>query len=233
MKFRPTLLLCAVVLAVALPIWADGVPYTGAADEFRNMEIAAAVTRRPGTTLKAPVKTGFPPKAASAVAAGWADAISYIGSAEESPNIAPSAKVTATSRQVLIAPANAEFPAEPASAVVLTDSFETNNALDAGDLNSSSIRGTFFPSSSDTDIRTASLSDHDSFERGSPISHAEKSWYVETTGYGEGRTDEHERRRRKLVPVLVPEPGSLSLLLLGLAAVGFLARRRGNLPTAA
>jgi hypothetical protein len=89
MKFRPTLLLCAVVLTVALPIWAD--------------------------------------------------TISYIGSAEESPNIAPSAKVTATSSQVLIAPANAEFPAEPASAVVLTDSFETNNALDAGDLNPSSI----------------------------------------------------------------------------------------------
>jgi hypothetical protein len=115
---------------------------------------------------------------------------------------------------------------------VLTDSFETNNALDAGELNSTSIRDTFFPSLSDTDIRTASLSDHDSSERASPISLAEKSWYVETTGYEEGRTGEHERKR-KFVPILVPEPGSVPFLLLGLAAVGFLARRRGDLPTAA
>jgi DNA-binding CsgD family transcriptional regulator len=43
----------------------------------------------------------------------------------------------------------------------------------------------------------------------------------------------NNERKRGLVPVLVPEPGSLSLLLLGLAAVGFLARRRGDLPTAA
>jgi hypothetical protein len=232
MKFRRTLLLGAVVLTVALPIWAGRVPYTGAADEFPNMEISAAVTRSPGTTLKAPVKTGLPPKAASAVAPGWADTIPYIGAAEESSNIAPSAKVTATSSQALIAPANAEFPAEPASAVVLTDSFETNNALDAGDSKPSSILDTFFTSSSDADAQTTSLSDHDSFERASSISHAEKVWHAERTEYGEGRTGEHERKRR-LVPVLVPEPGSLSLLLLGLAAVGFLARRRGDLPTAA
>jgi hypothetical protein len=115
---------------------------------------------------------------------------------------------------------------------VLTDSFETNNALDAGDSKPSSILDTFFTSSSDADAQTTSLSDHDSFERASSISHAEKVWHAERTEYGEGRTGEHERKRR-LVPVLVPEPGSLSLLLLGLAAVGFLARRRGDLPTAA
>lgn len=72
---------------------------------------------------------------------------------------------------------------------------------------------------------------HDSFERASSIS-PEKAWHAERTEYGEGRTGEHERKRG-LVPVLVPEPGSLSLLLLGLAAIGFLARRRGDLPTAA
>jgi hypothetical protein len=176
MKFRPTLLLCAVVFTVALPIWAGRVPYTGTADEFPNTEISATVTRSPGTTLKA--------------------------------------------------------PAEPASGMVLTNSFETNNALDARDLKPSSILDTFFTSSSDADAQTARLSDHHSVERASSISHAEKAWHAERTEYGEGRTRDHERKRG-LVPVLVPEPGSLSLLLLGLAAVGFLARRRGDLPTAA
>jgi hypothetical protein len=63
------------------------------------------------------------------------------------------------------------------------------------------------------------------------VSRTEKAWGEKGTVYGEGRTGDH-KRKRSLVPVLVPEPGSLSLLLLGLAAVGFLTRRRGALPTA-
>ncbi len=227
MKFRPGLLLCGAVLTAALPIWADRIPYTGAADEFSNMETTAAVPRNPSKPWKVPVERGFSPKAALVVAPSWADTIPYAEFAEESWNIANAAKVTASSGLELLPPANAEFLTEPDSAMMLTDSFES---LDAGDLKPFSILDTFFLSTSDPDIRIASLSDHDSSERAYPISHAEKSWYVETTGYGEGRTGEHESKR-KFVPILVPEPGSLPLLLLGLAAVGFLARRRGDRPT--
>jgi hypothetical protein len=232
MKFRPALLLCGVVVTTALPIWADRIPYTGTADEFPNIETPATLIRSPYTALKAPVKAGFLPTAASALAPGWADTIFYPGLAEESSNIAIAAKVTASPGLELFAPANAEFLTEPDSAMMLTGSFETNNALDAGALKPSSMLNAFLPSTSDTDMSPGILSDRDSSERASSISHAEKAWHEETPGYGERRTGEHERKR-KPVPILVPEPGSIPLLLLGLAAVGFLARRRGNLPTAA
>ena len=186
MKFRLTLLLCGVVLTAALPIWADRVPYDGTADEFPNIEAPATVTRSPYTALKAPAKAGFPLQSASPVAPGWADTLPSPGFAEESSNIAIAAKVTVISGLEPLAPANAEFLTEPDSAMMLTDSFEMNNSLSAGNLKPSSILDTFFPSSSDADIGTASLSDHDSSEGASSISHAEKSWHVETTEYGRG-----------------------------------------------
>ncbi len=181
MKFRPALLLCGAVLAAALPICADRIPYSGTADEFPEIEALATVPPSPSTIFKARVKTESPLKAVSAAAPGWADAISYSLVAEEPSNIAKTARVTANSDLKMVAPANKESLTEPDSAIMLTYIFETN-AFDARDLNSPSIRDTFFTASSDTDIRTASLSEYDSFERASPISHAEKSWCVETTG---------------------------------------------------
>jgi PEP-CTERM motif-containing protein len=113
--------------------------------------------------------------------------------------------------------------------MMLTNSFEMNNSVPAWDLKPSTL-DTFILSKSDTDIGPAVLTEHDSSKGAFPISHAEKAWHVATTRYREGRTGEHERKR-KLVPILVPEPGALSLLLLGLATVGFSAGRRRDPPT--
>jgi hypothetical protein len=53
MKFRRTSLLCAVVLTVALPICAEGVPYTGATDDAD----CAANAEFPGEPASAVVLT--------------------------------------------------------------------------------------------------------------------------------------------------------------------------------
>jgi hypothetical protein len=143
-----------------------------------------------------------------AVAPAWADGIAYHGSATEPGKFEIGVKDTDKSSLRMNELANAEFRTGPAKAGGLAD----------------------FAPSADLDIHYADLSDFDSHERAS-------FWRYEKDAFRE--RDEHQRHdpdgnidTKTLVAVSMPEPGSLSLLLAGLAAVGFLARRRGDLPVA-
>lgn len=137
-------------------------------------------------------------------------------------------KVTGSSGLKLNALANAGFLGEPIPEVALIDSLEAGNAFEVWDSKSFKALDTFFPLSSEMDIHPTSLSDLDIYERASSILHAEKAWSIEREGEKDrGRDQDRHHDTAKDSPMLVPEPGSLLLLLLGLAAVGFLGRRRG------
>ncbi|MGA8224275.1 MAG: PEP-CTERM sorting domain-containing protein [Candidatus Acidiferrales bacterium] len=143
-----------------------------------------------------------------AVAPVWADKIPYPGSANEPRSFETSAKETGKSTLNMSEPVNAEFRTAPAPVEVF-----------AG-----------VPMSADVDNYHVDLDNPDSHDRVSFFSRDE----MDSREVGEAqrpRNSNFHVYRKEVDPVPAAEPGSLSLMLLGLAAVGFLARRRGESPT--
>jgi hypothetical protein len=163
-----------------------------------------------------------------AAAPVWADRIPYPGSAKESPKIETSVRLNRSSVPKMNTPIIAEFRAEPTPIAVPIGSLEASNVLDVRNSISSAALGMLFHPSSNLDIHHAGLPDLGSDERISSSWHARKDWGKAGEGTRHNDTDKHEIKKG-IVTASVPEPGSLLLLLLGLAAVGFSSRRRRNL----
>ena len=75
-----------------------------------------------------------------------------------------------------------------------------------------------------------------SFERSLFVPHTETSWDKKGEEYKRSDTDKDVSKSSLLLAVTpavtpVPEPGSLSLLLIGLFPIGFVVLRRRKLPS--
>jgi PEP-CTERM motif-containing protein len=143
-----------------------------------------------------------------AVAPVWADKIPYPGSAKEPRNFDTSVKETGNSNLKMNELANAEFRTMPTAAEVFAGA----------------------PMSADVDIHHVDLDKPDSHGRNSFFSRGDMDSHGEGEEHRPRNTNRHVDRKN-VDPVPLAEPGSLSLMLLGLAAVGFLVRRRGESPT--
>jgi len=144
-----------------------------------------------------------------AAAPMWADRTSYHASANDPRNTEISVHEFGKSGLQSSTPVNEGLLTEPTLGGMLTD-LSIPQAMD---------------------IHFTSPADRDSLE------HVSFPWHDGMDWRGEGEEHRlHETNivvdKKNVASVAVAEPGSLSLLLLGLAAVGFMARRPRELPTA-
>jgi hypothetical protein len=170
-----------------------------------------------------------------AAAPAWADRIPYPGLVEARPRVDTSVRETRSSVVRMNSPVIGAVHAEPTEAMSPINTFGENRAFDFLDSKSLVARVTILPSSTELAVHSASLKDLDSFEHGPSFTPAGNIWGKE----GDGKKDKDndvddaigigpKRRPQSLNSATLPEPGSLSLLLLGLAAIGVSARRRRN-----
>ena len=124
-------------------------------------------------------------------------------------------------------PLNVGFRAAP-TAAVLINGFEATHAADARDSKSSLALDAIFPSSSNADAHSVNLSDFGSFERAYSILNSGEAWGKE----GDGSGNNGWSYKKSEAPTTVPEPGSILLLLVGLAGIGVIAHRRGQMQKA-
>jgi hypothetical protein len=149
----------------------------------------------------------------------WADGVASPGFEKAFPNL--DLATIGHSSVKLSAPANAEMSATSAPAVMYSDKFEASHSFDGWDSARSKDIAAFFPSSSEMDIHSVSLGDIYSDEGPLRTGHVREAWWMkedkdrDRDGHGGGDR-----------PTQVPEPGSFSLLLIGLATVGIFALRR-------
>jgi hypothetical protein len=229
MMFRPTLLLWGAIVITAVPVWADKISDADVAKESPAIERPLKAAHHPDLNRSALLVAGFPAEPTLAVT--FIDTFETNDAfAEDQPKVEVPVKMTRRSGLPVIASVNAESLPEFTPELML-------NGVSLSD--SSDFWGPWFSQTKtkfsrflpETNIQAAGVSQTDSYKAGSFISHVWDSWRTE--GLGRGSTENYGNtnlNKHTLVPAVAvaPEPGSLSLLLLGLAAVGFFGRRRGH-----
>lgn len=229
MMFRPTLLLWGAVMIAAVPVWADKISVADIAKESPDIEGPVKAAHHPDLSLNVLLASGFP--------TGFTQAVVLIGDFEtngeyskEQPQVKTPEKATRRSDLQVNASVNADSLPE-STPEVSSFGVAANGSSNSGGWWFSEPRTKFSRSLPETNIPAASMSQGHFDKVPSSISRVWDSWRAE--GLGRGSAENYGNpnlTKNTLVPAvaMVPEPGSLSLLLFGLAAVGFFGRRRGQ-----
>jgi hypothetical protein len=231
MKFRPAVLLGGAVLIAALPVWADSIFYTAATHDSPTAENSAKAIRSSGTKRKTPATAVFTSEPLSAVPPGWADAMPSAGIGEDSTYRAIAARDLGSFALGIDEPQDDVRQSEPTSELSI-GGFQSGGAFGVRGPEPSFVLGTLLSSSSASSVHSNSLGEPDSNERASTFFNDGK----ERRGIGHDH-DKGDKGKKQDQDgpgsVSVPEPAAFSLVLLGLAAIGIMARRSREFPPTA
>ncbi len=220
MMFRPTLLLCGAIAMSAVPVWADKIPCTDLAKDSPGIESPVKAAHHPDLNLSALLVAGFPTEPTLSVTLIEAFETNDIF-AEDQPKVEVPVKATRRSGLQVIASVNSESLPEFTPELVLNVGVQQSDSSDFWGPWFSEPKTKLFRFLPETNTQPAGVSQTDSYKTGSFISHVWESWRME------GRGNPNKNTPVPAVAV-VPEPGSLSLLVVGLAALGFFGRRRAQ-----
>jgi hypothetical protein len=228
MMFRPVLLLWGAIVIAAVPVWADKISDPDVAKESPVIETPLRAAYHPDLNLSALLAASFPAEPTQAVT--LLDTFETNDTfAEGQPKVEVPVKVTRRSGLQVIPSVNAESLPEFTPELVLNGGVPTSDSSGFCGLWFSQPKNRFFRSLPGTGIPAAGVSQVASYKAGSFVSHVWVTWRTEGQG-NRGNDNDKNPNRNGLVPAvaMVPEPGSLSLSLFGLAAVGFFGRRHGQ-----
>jgi PEP-CTERM motif len=231
MKYRLAMLIGGIILSTAVPVWGDSISCTGITIESPNTENSANEIHNSHTKLIATANTGFLSEAALPTALGWSAAVQSSAVRGDAPSAIFLSKASGGYSLGPSEPQSDGLSYDPTPAMV-----SIGNAFGGGGSERSSVTGSLGFSSSDRNAQSHGQSEFDSSVIDS--SDFTTAGARHGFGHGHGRHDGDKGQgssggSNDNPPVTVPEPGALSFLLLGAAAIGMLAKRRSELPATA
>jgi hypothetical protein len=231
MKSGPALLLCTAFLIMALPIRADSLSYTGAANAFTDAESSAPQFRASATKMLSPVTPTVISDPLSAVAPLWGHEIEYPVLPAKLSNTALSATMFDTSARRLPAPQIDGQLSDPTPVIASTDGFEPSSSFAPWASEPSFVVDTVFPPSLGTSLQSSTFTELASDDPALSVFAAEGARH-KIEREREKRDNGKNQNQNASPSVEVSEPKALPLLLFGLVAVAILARRSNVSPAA-
>ncbi len=226
MKFRSALLLSAVVLLAAIPVYADSILYTTAANEPANPDSSALTFRTSHAKYLTLATAQFFSEAIPAVVSVKAFALPEPALAQDATQTEISGNHAASFALALTDSRNEARPALSAPAMLPVNGFQPGGAFGGSDAENSWVLATLVPSAPEPGAHSGDFA-----ALGSSGS-ASSDFSTDGSRLGffgrdpdRGKAGKGENKNQNDAPVPIPEPPAASLLMLGLLAVGIMARR--------